>query len=105
MTSLGGLSSLPLLSLWLFTKVPLLDFVSCKQIHHQLWAGKGLYFFVMNIVPMQFHRQNINIKSIIGWYEIRVCSLRYYKRIMTPQMCCVASLEIGKQTKKLYKPD
>ena len=31
-TSLGGLSSLPLLNLWLFTKVPLLDFVSCTQI-------------------------------------------------------------------------
>ena len=28
-TSLGGLSSLPLLNLWLFTKVPLLDLVSC----------------------------------------------------------------------------
>ena len=31
-TSRGGLSSLPLLNLWLFTKVPLLDFVSCTQI-------------------------------------------------------------------------
>ena len=40
-----------------------------------------------------------------GTIFVRVHNTIIIHRIMTPWKCCVASLEIGKQTKKLYKPE